>query len=80
MRQGRRRLMPAVLNAANEVANAMFQAEQIGFLDIEKIVATVMERHSVIGYPDLDEVLAVDAWAREMAKQVAVSIANKTLA
>lgn len=69
--------MPAVMNAANEVANAMFQSEHIGFLDIEKVVRSVMERHSLINHPSLDEVLATDSWARDEAKRVAISIANK---
>jgi len=63
--------MPAVLNAANEVANELFRSERIGFLDIEHINRTVLERHDFIGHPSLEEVLAADAWARREAEAVA---------
>lgn len=72
--------MPAVLNAANEIANALFLQEQIGFLDIEKVNGAVMERHAVIKHPSLEAVLDADAWARKAAKEIAVSIANRTFA
>ncbi len=62
--------MPTVLNAANEVANEMFRAEKIGFLDIEKTVERVMDRHKLTSYPSLDQVLEADAWARETAREV----------
>lgn len=63
--------MPTVLNAANEIANGLFLQEQIGFLDIERVIATVMDRHSVLSHPSLDEVLEADAWARQEALAVA---------
>lgn len=60
--------MPAVLNAANEVAVARFLKHDIGFLEIPKILNNVMEKHQVIDNPDLENILAADQWAREMAK------------
>ncbi|KEO82968.1 1-deoxy-D-xylulose-5-phosphate reductoisomerase [Tumebacillus flagellatus] len=63
--------MPAVLNAANEVANALFRDERISFLDIERVNATVMERHDVLGNPSLEDILSADAWARATAREVA---------
>lgn len=63
--------LPTVLNAANEVANGLFLQEKIRFLDIERIVGTVMDRHTVISHPALEEVIAADAWAREIAWQTA---------
>jgi len=70
--------MPTALNAANEVANELFREEQIGFLDIERVIHTVLERHDVVAHPSLDEVLAVDAWARDAATDVARVLATKS--
>lgn len=60
--------MPAVLNAANEVAVEYFLKEKIGFLDTWKIVQEVMKRHDMNGGSSLEEVLAADTWAREEAR------------
>jgi 1-deoxy-D-xylulose-5-phosphate reductoisomerase len=62
--------MACVLNAANEIAVARFLNQEIHFLDIPRINRLVMEKHQLISNPDLDEVLAVDAWAREIAREV----------
>ena len=59
--------MTCVLNAANEVAVARFLNEEIHFVDIPRINSMVMEKHSVISNPSLDEVLDSDAWARQIA-------------
>jgi len=59
--------MTCVLNAANEVAVARFLNEEIHFVDIPRINRMVMEKHSVIANPTLDEVLDADAWARQIA-------------
>jgi len=61
--------MPAVLNAANEVAVSAFLDKQIGFLDISRIIETVMNKHQVNENPDLEAVLAADRWARCEAAQ-----------
>ncbi|HTL48886.1 MAG TPA: 1-deoxy-D-xylulose-5-phosphate reductoisomerase [Verrucomicrobiae bacterium] len=60
--------MPAVLNAANEVAVEAFLNFKIGFLDIAKTIEKVMNRHTVIKNPDLSGLLQADDWARETAK------------
>lgn len=59
--------MPAVLNAANEVAVSRFLDGSIGFLDIEKTVRSIMNLHEAIAMPDLDQILEADLWARSMA-------------
>jgi len=59
--------MPAVINAANEVAVDNFLNKRIGFLSIPEIVEKVMRRHSKIVNPDLPGIMAADAWAREEA-------------
>ena len=58
--------MPVVLNAANEVAVGLFLDRKIGFLDIVRSVSAVMERHSAISEPDLDQILVADSWARQV--------------
>jgi 1-deoxy-D-xylulose-5-phosphate reductoisomerase len=62
--------MPAVLNAANEVAVMAFLQGKIPFLSIVKVVEEAMSRHSVIPSPDLDEVLSADGWARQAAEHI----------
>ena len=66
--------VPAVLNAANEVANELFRQGRIGFLDIERILLQVLDRHDAITHPTLEEVLAVDGWGRETAAALAREI------
>jgi len=59
--------MPAVLNAANEQAVALFLAERIRFLDIPRLIEVTCERHQRdrMNAPNLDDTLAVDRWARQ---------------
>ena len=59
--------LPAVLNAANEVAVEAFCNRKIGFEDITTAVAQVMERHEWVARPSLEEILAADVWARGAA-------------
>lgn len=59
--------MACVLNAANEISVARFLNQEIHFLDIPRINRLVMEKHQVISNPNLDDVLAVDNWARQIA-------------
>jgi 1-deoxy-D-xylulose-5-phosphate reductoisomerase len=63
--------LPAVLNAANEVAVSAFLERKISFPRIWETVATVMERHSNVAQPDLDAILRADQWAREEAAKLA---------
>lgn len=59
--------MPAVLNAANEQAVALFLDEKIRFLDIPRLIETVCDRHQANNRPapTLDEILDADQWARQ---------------
>src|SRR5437870_4600030 len=59
--------LPAVLNAANEVAVAAFLNQNIRFPQIWQTVAQVMDRHRTVAHPDLDAILAADQWARAEA-------------
>lgn len=62
--------MPAVLNAANEVAVDAFLAGQISFTAITEIVAEVMERHNQWNYKTLEEILEADSLARALAQKL----------
>lgn len=59
--------MPAVFNAANEVAVSRFVAGEITFLDIETVIETALEHHDVVASPSLEQLDEVDAWARRTA-------------
>ena len=60
--------LPAVMNAANEVAVAGFLDRQVRFPDIWQIVEEVMNRHASVAHPDLDAILQADQWARGEAQ------------
>jgi 1-deoxy-D-xylulose-5-phosphate reductoisomerase len=60
--------MPAVLNAANEVAVGAFLQRRIGFRDIHQIIQRTMEAHSGSNPKGLSEILGADRWARERAE------------
>ena len=56
--------LPAVMNAANEVAVEAFCNRRISFDQIPAKVGEVMRRHPLVAEPSLEEILAADAWAR----------------
>ena len=60
--------LPAVLNAANEVAVEAFLAGRLTFPRIWETVEATMRAHAVTPHPDLPALLAADAWAREHAQ------------
>jgi 1-deoxy-D-xylulose-5-phosphate reductoisomerase len=59
--------LPAVLNAANEMAVNAFIEGRIGFPEISQTVARVMDRHAVVARPRLEQILEADTWARHEA-------------
>ena len=61
---------PAVLNAANEQAVAAFLAGGLEWLDIVEIDAAVVGEHEGLTGPGLDDVLAVETWARARADEL----------
>jgi 1-deoxy-D-xylulose-5-phosphate reductoisomerase len=61
--------MPAVLNAANEVAVAAFLSKKIRFTGIAAVVDATMNVHNLIKDPALAEILDADAWARRVAQR-----------
>lgn len=62
--------MPAVLNAANEIAVAKFLDGKLKFVQIPEVIAKVMEQHQVIKEPQLDQIMQADKWARKIAEEV----------
>jgi 1-deoxy-D-xylulose-5-phosphate reductoisomerase len=62
--------LPAVLNAANEIAVAFFLERRCSFPAIWQTVERVMREHRSIAQPELDAILAADSWARERATEI----------
>lgn len=64
--------MPAVLNAADEVAVESFLAGRLRFTDIPRVIETTMKAYKPEGQlPSFAEVAEVDAWARDKAAEMA---------
>ena len=61
--------LPAVLNAANEVAVEAFVNRRISFPQITETVRRTMERHEGIPHPDIEQILKADEWARREAER-----------
>jgi 1-deoxy-D-xylulose-5-phosphate reductoisomerase len=61
--------MPAVLNAANETAVESFLNKRIKFVDLSSIIDKVLNAHSSVKDPSLEDILIADQWARAKAKQ-----------
>lgn len=60
--------MPAVLNAANEIAVYAFLDDKIGFNDIPAVIRKTVDSHTVNTTPALEDLLEADRWAREKAE------------
>lgn len=59
--------MPAVLNAANEQAVALFLEEKIEFLDIPRVIELTCDHHRIDNRqePTLEDIIEADRWARQ---------------
>jgi len=62
--------MPAVLNAANEVAVYAFLQNRMSFAKIPEVVEKVMSKHNCLSNPGLAEIMEADRWARVLAEQL----------
>ncbi len=62
--------MPAVLNAANEIAVTAFLEKKIRFTEIMSIVEKTMEAHSPFDISCIDDVMSADSWARSYASSL----------
>jgi 1-deoxy-D-xylulose-5-phosphate reductoisomerase len=65
-------VLPAVLNAANEVAVQAFLDDQIPFTEIWRLVQKAMERHSNLARPSLDDMIGADKEARDFVSSTLV--------
>lgn len=72
--------MPAVLNAANEQAVALFLDEQIGFLDIPRLIEQVCDRFQThnTAAPTLEDIIQADEWARREVQDLSQSLRSST--
>ena len=62
--------LPAVMNAANEVAVEKFSKGEIAFPQIWAIIDKVMKLHKTEEQKDIKTVLRADAWARKTAEEI----------
>jgi 1-deoxy-D-xylulose-5-phosphate reductoisomerase len=67
--------MPAVLNAANEVAVQAFLDRRIGFLGIAGTIRRTMDAHQPVEVATIEDALGADAWARAKAGGIVDSLA-----
>lgn len=63
--------LAVVLNAANEVAVALFLDGALGFTDIARVIALTLDRHRPEEVATLAQVRALDGWARDAAADIA---------
>ncbi|MEG4813524.1 1-deoxy-D-xylulose-5-phosphate reductoisomerase [Microcoleus sp. K5-D4] len=73
--------MPAVLNAANEQAVALFLQEKIQFLDIPKLIEKACDKHQTDNCesPGLEDILAADRWARQEVLADSMELGDRIL-
>ena len=62
--------LPAVFNAANEIAVAAFLEHRLPFPGIWKTVAAVMDAHQTVAHAPLDAIVHADQWARAHAAEL----------
>jgi 1-deoxy-D-xylulose-5-phosphate reductoisomerase len=68
--------MPAVMNAANEIAVETFLEGGIGFLQIAEVIERTMDAHQAGDLKSIDEVLLADSWGREKARKICGGLHN----
>ena len=62
--------LPIVLSSSDEVVVDAFLNRQIGFMDIPIIIRRAMDLHDVIYEAELDQILEVNRWAREITSKI----------
>jgi len=68
--------LPAVLNAANEVAVQAFVDGKIRFDQIATLVEKVMLAHTRVDRPTLEALLEADLWARKSAGAITETLSK----
>ncbi|MCP6760314.1 MAG: 1-deoxy-D-xylulose-5-phosphate reductoisomerase [Fischerella sp. CENA71] len=73
--------MPAVLNAANEQAVALFLEEKIQFLDIPRLIEQVCDRYVIhnCSSPTLEDIITADQWARQELMNASQVLEHSTI-
>ena len=62
--------LPAVLNAANEIAVNAFLNQAIAFVEIPRLIEQTMDQHVVVSDPELSDILGADQWARACTEKI----------
>ncbi|MCL2760665.1 MAG: 1-deoxy-D-xylulose-5-phosphate reductoisomerase [Desulfuromonadales bacterium] len=62
--------MPAVMNAANEVAVEAFLKGILRFVQIPKLIQMVIDQHEPKEFSCVEDVLKVDLWSRKKSREV----------
>jgi len=68
--------LPAVVNAANEIAVSYFLQNKIKYLDIAKTIYTMMKKHKLIKNPTLEQILKVDKEVKQKTKLLIEKLTN----
>jgi 1-deoxy-D-xylulose-5-phosphate reductoisomerase len=68
--------MPAVMNAANEIAVEKFLNGEITFLQIAEVIERTMDAHQAHDLKSIEEVLQADSWGRETAQGICGGLKN----
>lgn len=59
-----------VINGANEIAVELFLNSKIKFMDIPRLITSVLEKHEAINNPTLEEIIEIDQWARNVTNEL----------
>ena len=62
--------LPTVLSSSDEVAVDAFLNRQIGFMDIPAIIRRAMDLHDVVYEAELDQILEINRWTREITRKI----------
>jgi 1-deoxy-D-xylulose-5-phosphate reductoisomerase len=62
--------LPAVMNAANEVAVLAFLQQKVSYLGIQDLVEKVCAEHQVLDNLNLENILEADTWARRRTEEL----------
>lgn len=62
--------LPAVLNAADEIAVEAFLSRRLKFTGIHKVVEGAVQKHKIVATPSFSQILDADQWARQEADRL----------
>ena len=62
--------LPAVMNAANEIAVRYFLQDKIKFVDIPRLIMEMIDKHKMSKNPSLDEILEIDKGVKEETEKI----------